>query len=341
MPESIQLHFLTPTYATTQGAAAAGLALESSPTGYNQIINQCGSLFCTRKFLHGFSSPQVSVPMLGLKSFECLDTYHEDTRFLYPYYNELIETMLSDGYYVFYSGVDDFYLPRKSWYNVRHLHHDGIIHGFDKKDKTYSIAAYDEKWRFSSLKIPMEAFDRGFLSSLNDHAYGYFIAYKMKPTSIGLDQKMILDYTKRFLSETSEKYPPDSDGAVTGIAVYDFIAIYLDMLKNKSIAFEKMDWRALRPVWEHTKCMYDRLLAIEAANSWTDELSREYMPLVEHADKQRIMYAVYRSNNRESLAEKIKDAIICLKEKERNILNRLVKKMEESDALDTNKGEAS
>ena len=51
----------------------------------------------------------------------------------------LIQTlsMIDDGMYIYFHGVDDFYLPEKSWYGTRHMNHDGIICGYDDNDSNF------------------------------------------------------------------------------------------------------------------------------------------------------------------------------------------------------------
>ena len=331
MPESVSLPFCVPLFATTQGSAAPGLAMAGHPTAYNQMLNQCTSLSCTRKFIRGFTTPQVTFQRMSVVGMPCLENYYISFRYTRPYIKDIIKQMLDEGYYIYYSGVDDFYLPGKSWYGTRHMSHDGVICGYDETDGTYSIAAYDINWVYNLIRIPQECFLQGMDTMIEQKKYGHLLAYKVKDGEVKLDEKMILGYLKEYLSYEMEKFPIEEDGRVYGIAVQDFLAMYIGKLKDGSIPHEKMDWRALRPVWEHKKCMLDRILAIESKLEWDDTFSTEYKPLVEYADRIRMMYALYHKTARESILDGIAKGLLELKEKEKEILTRFVEKLEDAE----------
>jgi len=330
MKKSVQLPFIISSFANTQGEAAAGLALENHPTGYNQILNQCVTMSCTRRFLFGYTTPKMGIPRVGVSQFACLEKYNMDFKYIYPYYKEILKQLLDEGFYVYYNGIDDFYLPEKTWYGIRHLKHDGIICGYDEEDKTYSVAAYDINWIYRLIRIPQDCFDEGLRSGLEISGDGRFLGYRMKDNiSIKLDEKLILKYLKEHLNGTVEKFSLDSDGPVVGIATHNFYSMYIDKLEDGSIPTESMDWRALRSVWEHKKCMYDRILAIESLHSWNNDLSEEYKPLIDLSNRVRIMYAMYHKNNNKSLLPKIKKGLLELGDREKTVLEKLVARMEE------------
>ena len=329
MAKSVSLPFEVPIIATTQGSAAVGIAMTGHPTAHNQILNQAVSLFCRRRFIKGFTTPEVSIINWNLNSYKIFDRYEVNFRFVTDYCIQIIKQMLDEGFYVYYSGVDDFYLPEKSWYGIRHLYHDGIICGYDDNDSTISIAAYDINWVFRPIRIPQECFVQGVDSALKATRYDNMTAYKLKENvTIEINEKDILKLLKEYLDSNFEKYPADEDGDVRGIVVHNYLAMYIDKLKDGSIPFEKMDWRALRPIWEHKKCMYERIKAIEAKNGWGDELSNRYAPIVEKANQLRMMYAVYHKNHNDKLLDKIRDGLLELADRDRTLVEELVNRLE-------------
>lgn len=124
----------------------------------------------------------------------------------------------------------------------------------------------------------------------------------------------------------------DQLGRVEGIAVQDFIVLYLDKIKDRSIPIEKIDWRIMRPVWEHKRCMLDRIKAIEEKYNWDSEFSSQYAPLVEDSNRIRMMYAMYCKTHKESLLDKVQKGIIAFKDKEEEILKEFVRRMEEEQS---------
>lgn len=332
MSDSVSLPFCVPWFAFTQGHAAPGLAMAGHPTAYNSYLNQCTTLSCTRRFLSGFTTPQVSMPRSGVNSFNCLERYGVTSRFGYPYYKEVIKNMLDEKFYVYFSGVDDFNIPGKSWYGIRHMAHDGVICGYDEEDKSYSIAAYDINWVYNLIRIPQDCFIEGLNSCIEKQQFGVIMAYKMKDTVVNLDENMILRYLKDYVGKTVDKFPLDQQGGVEGIAVQDFLAMYMDKLRDGSIPSDKMDWRSLRPVWEHKRCMLDRIRAIEEKRGWEADLSIKYQPIVEDANRVRMIYAMYHKNQKPALLDKIKNGILNFKDKEYEILQEFVRRMEEENA---------
>ena len=330
MAKSVSLPFEMPLFATTQGAAAAPLAMTGHPTAHIQMLIQTASLCCWRKFLKGHSTPLVSVFHIGIDTFSFMERYKVNCRHTKKYCLDIIKQMLDEHYYVYYSFVDDYYLPGKSWYGTRHFNHDGIICGYDDNDNTLSIAAYDINWVFRLIRVPQDCFMMGLESSLDLKRYGDLTAYKIKGgTTVEINESEMLKHLQEYMDSSLEKYPPDQEGAVKGLAVHYYLATYIEKLMDGSIPHEKMDWRALRPVWEHKRCMLMRIRAVEDKNGWGHELSQRYAPVAEKANQIRIMYAMYHKNRNTRLLDKIRAGLIDLAKSDEEILGEFINKLEE------------
>ena len=330
MAKSVLLPFEVPNFATVQSSGAAELAMIGHATAYNQVLNQCTNISCSRRFIRGFTTPQVSILNVGIHCYKFIERYGVNFRYSHNYCMDIIRAMLDDGMYIFYYGVDDFYLPGKSWYGTRHMHHDGIICGYDDNDETISIAAHDINWVYNLIRIPQKCFLEALNSSLEAKQYGNMTAYKIREnTVVELNESEMLKYLKEYMDSSFEKYPIEIEGTVKGIIVHDYLAMYIDKLKDGSIPYEKMDWRALRPVWEHKKCMLDRIKAVENKNGWSNELSERYAPVVEKANRIRMMYAMYHKNHNDKLLDKIRDGLLELVDSDREIVGEFISRLEE------------
>ncbi len=330
MAKSVSLPFEVPTFATTQGSVAASLAMTGHPTAAIQILNQTSSIACTRRFVRGFTAPQTVIPNNAIHNYRFMERYGVNFRHVYPYCMNIIKNMLDEGFYIYYTAVDDFYLPEKSWYGTRHLHHDGIICGYDDNIGTLSIAAYDINWIFRVISVPQKSFLQALRSSLDEKLYGNLLAYKVKNnTVIELNEKEMLKFLKEYMDSSFEKYPAEQEGEVRGIVVHDYLAMYIDKLGDGSIPYEKMDWRALRPVWEHKKCMLERIQAVENKNGWGNALSERYAPVVEKANRIRMMYAMYHKNHNDKLLDKIHDGLLSLAESDKELVGEFIDRLEE------------
>lgn len=330
MSKSVLLPFEVPLFATTQGSAAAALAMIGHPTAYNQVLNQCSSIRCTRRFVNGFTTPQTDITNNSIDCYKFLERYIVNFRPARSCCLDIIRTMLDDGMYVYYCAIDDFYLPGKSWYGIRHIHHDGVICGYDDNDETISIAAYDINWVYRLIRMPQKCFLEALNSSIEAGKYGNMTAYKIRfHTVVEINEDEMLRFLEEYLDSDFEKYPVDQQGEVRGIVVHDYLAMYIDKLKDGSVPYEKMDWRALRPIWEHKKCMLDRIKAVESKNGWDNSLSERYAPVVEKANRIRIMYAMYHKNHNDKLLDKIHDGLLELADSDREIVGDFIGRLEE------------
>lgn len=330
MADCVQLAYEYPWFAFTQGTAAPCIALRNHPTAYNAILNQCTTLSCTRRFLDGFTTPQVGIPRLNIHSFPGIERYGVALRFTHDRFREIVKKMLDEGFYIYFGGVDDYFLPGKSWYGIRHMSHDGILCGYDDNDGTYSVAAYDSDWVFRLIRIPQDCFREGLESGISQGWNGNLFAYRMRNGEIQPDEKQMLRYLKAHVDADMDHFPLTERGNVEGIAVQGFLALYIGKLMDGSIPADRMDWRVLRPVWEHKKCMLDRLIALEALHGWEPEFSSRYRPLVDAANRNRMMYAVYHKNRRPELLENVRKGLLDGKEQERAILCDFIRKTEET-----------
>jgi len=329
MSEQIQLPFWVPKHATVLWVAAPGLVMEHHPSAYNLILTQATTIACHRKFLRGYTSPQISIPRIGIPSYHSIERYEYNLRFLSPCIHTMIKDMLKEGFYVYYFKVDDFYLPGKSWYGTSHMHHDGIICGYDESDQTYTIAGYDLNWVLRPMKIPQECFMRGLESSLEAKQYGTLIAYRGIDGEYPLDEAAMATCLREHIEADFTKYPMEVDDWAYGSIVFDLLAMYIDRLKDGRVPHNRMDWRSLRPVWEHCACMLERIEVLEKNHSWDSTLSDAYQPIVDLANRMRMMYAMYHKNQRLSLLDPIKAGLGTIKEDEKRIISTLLEKMEQ------------
>ena len=111
-----------------------------------------------------------------------------------------------------------------------------------------------------------------------------------------------------------------------GIAVQDYIVMYLQRLYDGSIPYERMDRRVFRLIWEHKRGMLERIERIEQALELEPEFSRYYAPLVKQADAMRTLYAIHHSTRRDSVLPAIQKQLAVLSKEEMIILGELLEK---------------
>lgn len=323
------LPYVEPMYSTYHWLSSAGIPAKQNTTSDNWYYNNTIEWRCTRKFLQGFTTPELSLSCGNIWNIPFLDKIGVNTRFARRCALDIIKTMIDDGFYVAFSGVDDYYVKGKSWYKEEHFNHDGLIVGYDDENGTLSIAAYDQRWIFTVFETPQECFIEAMTVLCDKGTYGGLHAVKAKNDPQEINIKNIYNELKKYLSSTINDYPLDNPEAVWGIVVYDFLCMYLDKLADGSIPHERRDRRVFRLVWEHKKCMLGRIIAVEKLCGWDDELSSAYEKVVGLADKVRFIYSKFVLKYSSKHLEKMQLLLMDIKRSELDLLTKFLLKLEE------------
>ena len=327
MKPILELPLTDPVYSTFHHQATSAI-IQENPSIRNFYLNHATVLKCHRDFLDGYTSPSIGIECSawGDNPFFEKRSYH--TEFLNGYTHSLIRNLLNNGFYVIFNYVDDFYIPGKSFYGKRHFAHDGMICGYDDLEKTYTIYAYDENWVLRRFKIPRQSFHKGRKATQKEGLFSRLHGLKPQKEPVLLEIELLLEKVREHLGSSLILYPPDERGKVSGIAVHDYIGMYLDKLLDGSIPHERMDWRVFRLIWEHKKVMYERLQKAEEALQMNDAISSAYFPLIAEADAMRIHYAIYHKRKRNSLLQSIKSKLQFVNEAERALLTKFIEEAE-------------
>lgn len=326
--KQIELPLTDPPFSTLHHQAAVAGILTQNPSIRNFYLNQAVRLICSRRFLHGYTSPVVSVLKTDFQANPYIEKTHYAMRFLGKKIHHVIQKLLEHEYYVFYTGVDDYYVPGKSWYHERHFPHNGLICGFDKTEKTYSLYAYDKDWICTRFQTTQNGFERGRRAAMREEAFGSVWGMRAKPEEVPLHLNEVYQNITLHLNSPLSSYPLDDERDVYGLAVHDFIGMYLDKLADESIPYDRMDRRVFRMVWEHKKLMYERLVRVEEALELPPECSTAYQSAVEDANTMRMLYASHHMKRRDALLPVIKKKLLDVKDREERILTEFAKKME-------------
>ena len=327
MEKKIELPLTEPMYSTYHHQGPATAIGVGNSAGKIWTLNNAVNLFCNRKFLTGFTTPELGVERSSWADMLCIEKEFMPTRFAGGYINPIIRNMLDKGFYVYFTDVDDYYVKGKSWYHERHFLHNGLICGYDRNNKTYSVYAYDSEWRYTKFQTPQGAFDAGRIAAKRKGRFGTFYAIKMTNESVQLSPETVYGSLTGYLDSDLGKYPFEGEGRVYGIAVHTYIAEYVMKLYRGEIPYERMDRRVFRLIWEHKKVMLERIIKVEEALRFDNTLSEKYRPLVKETDTMRMLYASHHMKRRDSVLPIISDKLLRLEKIEREILTELTEKM--------------
>ncbi len=328
MKKCVQLELIEPMFSTYHNEGAGTAVMGSNPSMRNWYLNQGVVLYCTKKFLSGYTTPEVSINRTTFMFNHHLEKVQFPLRFIKGSVHVIIRSLLDEGYYVYFTGIDDYYIEGKSWYKKRHFQHDGLICGYDQNDKTYTMYAYDENWVYRVFRTSQKGFELGRRSMYRQGKYGMIYGIKPKTDPVKMYPGEICERIREHLDSSLEIYPPDSPYRAYGTVVHEYMAMYLDKLKDGSIPYERLDWRIFRVLWEHKKVMLERLQKMEEMLSLDNSISEQYQNLVKKANHIRLLYASYHLKRRDTLLTSIRNTLMEIHEKERELLTDFVNKAE-------------
>ncbi len=322
MNKSVELPLIEPIYGTYhfQGSGAAILA--SNPSIRNWYLNQIMILFCEQRFLEGHTSPELNILYSFWSDNPYLEKYSYSTRFFKGHTGPIIRSMLDDGFYVYFEKVDDYFVEGKGWYHQRHFGHDGLICGYDQTKKTYSLYAYDSNWIYQRFTTRQKAFHAGQKAMQEQGVYGMIHAIRPGTQEVAFDPAAVYQKLLEYLDSSLEKYPLGKTPAVHGIAVQEYLVMYLDRLLDGSVSYPRTDRRIFRLIWEHKTVMLERIQKAEAALHLGHTISNQYIHLVTRANAMRMLYASHLIKRRDSLLRVIRRDLMWLKNEEQKLLTQ-------------------
>lgn len=322
MNNCVELPLVEPLYQTYHNGILSA-AIHSNPSIRNWFLSNTMILTCDRKFLSGYTTPKLLVQKYSFNN-PMFQVHTIPMKYCKGYINPIIRNLIDDGYYVHFTGVDDYYIPGKSWYKERHFSHDGTICGYNQTDKTYCIYAYDSQWIFRKFWVPQKSFNQGREAMFKEGTYGTLRAIKPKTETVEFSAETALKGIADYLDSDFEKYPEEEEGTVRGIVVQDYLAKYVGKLMDGSIPYERMDRRVFRLIWEHKKVMLERIGLIEQELGLDNTVSEQYRPLVPQADRMRMLYASHHMKRRDSVLPIIQKNLLSLSKKEKEVLSLLL-----------------
>ncbi len=328
MKKIVELPLIAPLYSTHHNAIGTA-GLKSNPSVRNWYLNNAIILTCNRKFLGEFSTPDVGVLNASFVHNPHIEKITISMKYLKGCLHKVIKNFIDEGYYVYFTGVDDYFVEGKSFYRVRHFNHDGTICGYNQNDNTYCIYAYDSNWIYRKFWASQNSFDKGRKYANKQGDCGYICAVKPFDKIVHFSPEVACKGILEYLDSDLEKYPKNECGTVYGIIVQEYLAEYVERLYNGVIPYEKIDRRTFRMIWEHKKAMLERIEAMEKSLKLDNTFSERYKPLVNIADNIRMMFASYQIKRRDSLLPIIKEKTREVMNSERTILREFVDKIGE------------
>ena len=335
MKTFVELPLAEPLYKTYQNQAVGTVILGENPSINNWYLTEAVDMTCTLDFLSGRTTPDFLIINSFWTQNPHLEGVRVPLRFVGGDINHIIHKMLDEGYYVYFQEVDDYYIKGKSWYKERHVPHDGLICGYNRKNKTYCIYAYDSNWICQKFWTPQKCLDNARNAYMKQGRFGTICALKPRLYHVDFSAEIACKRIAEYLDSSLEKYPQNGTEKPRGSIVQYYLSEYVGKLYDGSIPYERKDRRIFRQVWEHKKVMLQRLEKIEKEYEMDGDISERYASLVGLADRIRMQYTLYVLKRRDSVLPRIPTQMIELMDREREILNELLKTVDQKKGKQT------
>jgi len=200
---------------------------------------------------------------------------------------EFIKTCIDNQSYVMIK-VDEYYLPNMPSYKYKNFLHDVFIYGYDEENSCFDITCYGKSGLYSRDTIMMSDLKKAlYIEENGDKDLTYI--FKLRDHKAEFDLKLvtesIFDYV--YSQNTSERLRPMKKptrkrtyGIKTCMLLKKRLEEIIELGENSNKY--KLDLRTFRLLWEHKKCMYDRLCYM-CKNEYVkldDNILEKYMEVV-------------------------------------------------------------
>lgn len=338
MKKSVELPIVKPIYDVYHCQGSASAVIARNPSIRNWYLNHAIVLSCENGFLYSSSTPEVSVCCSALDTARYLDQRSVNMLYLNGYVHPVIRAMLDDGFYVYYTVIDDYFIQGKFGYKKWHFFHDGLICGYDQNEKTYSIFAYDEKDHYTVFKTPQSGFEAGrrYVKKYGGGVVGALCAIRPLDIQYELEPSTIKDNLKEYLRFTFKHFTLEPGENGYGIAVHHYLILYLQRIIDGKLPKGYLDKRAFKMIFEHKAVMLECLQALENKLHWDTDLSEQYKEILKIAERLWLRCLYYEKTQRESVLRDMCDILSQIETDEEVILSQAVQRLELADT-ETNK----
>lgn len=247
----------------------------------------------------------------------------------------LIKEYIQKDYYIIIF-VDEFYMRNSNNYLKYHFNHEYLIYGYDEQNKILSGVGFLDT-KFTTLDLMFDDLSKAFNSAKNlqqredfsaDHEL-YLLRkkdYKNSfPFQIQTFKTKIANYLLSTLDLTSIYIKSIDDYKYSlGISVYNSIMEHVDLYY---IEKQNYYYNSIHAFYEHKKGILTRLNYIyEAYHYELENIIKEYQEVVNGINNIRLLYIKLGETrqNKNKICEKIKINLCICKDKEYNILSRLL-----------------
>ena len=238
---------------------------------------------------------------------------------------------IDKGYYV-QSTVDEYFLPDSAAYQKRHFVHETLIYGYDNQN--FVGLGYNKTGDYAAYQIAFAELTQAIVhANLTGHydSDGLRLFTYDPHAQYDFDIHLVREQLDDFLyaRNTSERFRMllnPYDGAY-GLATYPCLKSYIGSFLHPPFSF---DIRPAHILWEHKKCMVDRLKYLEDQGYLKSEygFSVQYDELARKTGILRMMLLKFKITRSAVLIHRVFSNLDDIAKVEQGLLQNLIKKLE-------------
>lgn len=176
---------------------------------------------------------------------------------------------LTRDYYV-ETFIDEYHIPALFNGDSVHFRHRLLVFGYDDARRTFDIVGFDKNSQYRKLTCTYEQLDAAFTGispQIPDRTKLFKPDAAARPAAT-FDSERFVAVLSDYLASKNTQLNPDLRGDLKpgtelwyGLKTYDFLDEYLKKWIASNVGGIKMeiDFRGFHTLWEHKKCMLQRL----------------------------------------------------------------------------------
>lgn len=278
-----ELPLTKPFYSANHGQGTVTSILHSNPSLINWYYNNVMVLSISNDSSDDSFHPLLDICQSGIEDNPFIERQRILLTFLDGSVNRVIRNMIDKGYYIYFGAIDDYYMQGKDGYHKYHFMHDGMICGYDQKNKTYSVYAYDKEMQYRVFQMPQVCFERARKSTEKMGACGFLTAMKPMQEKVEFDPYLV----KTRLQEYMDPHLIDNNLKVNstafGIITQKYLIKYIDDILYNEYNISFLDLKSFKIIMEHKVFMYERIKKIEEYFHMDNTVSNGYKTVMTDA----------------------------------------------------------
>jgi len=245
----------------------------------------------------------------------------------------VIVDALNDGWYVT-SNFDEYYLPNREAFKVKHFEHDFMIYGCNQQEESFSLLGYSNKGLFEKTKISFLSFEKAFYSQTYDEN-ATFVLFKKRDNLIPeFDINVVKDFLYDYVysQNTYERLRTlirlDGPDDIFGMDTYQYLRNYYNDVAELKDEMGIHNIRDIHIFWEHKKCLLERIEYLYNKKILQNaECINRYKVIEREISNVRNFHMKYSITGEKYILTDIIAALNKTEQKEREILENVLKEI--------------